>query len=172
MLPPGSRNAKNARNETNHSQHNKLLWKHLLAIILLRCYPGTSWAFSKWVEAFAIQSTETEALATLLVNEIICRYGIPTYLYQGTNFNTSKLMAAVCKTLGIEQTRTSSYHPQGNGQVEHFNRTLETMLARVVSDHQRDWTFLACCLLTEQFSMKQLALTHFISLLGALLPFH
>ena len=47
-------------------------------------------------------------------------------------------MAAVCKLLGIEQTRTSSYHPQGNGQVERFNRTLEAMLAKVVSDHQRD----------------------------------
>ena len=96
--------------------------------------------FSKWVEAFAIQSTDTETLATLLVNEIICRYGTPSYLHsdQGTNF-TSKLMAAVCKRLGIEQTRTSSYHPQGNGQVERFNRTLEAMLAKVVSDHQRDW---------------------------------
>ena len=48
-------------------------------------------------------------------------------------------MAAVCNFLGIKQSHTSSYHPQGNGQVERFNRTLEAMLAKVVSDHQRDW---------------------------------
>ena len=84
--------------------------------------------FSKWVEAFAIQSMETEALGTLLVNEIICRCGTPTYLHS-ENF-TSKLMAAVYKTLSIEQTWTSLYHPQGNGQVERFNRTLEAMLAK------------------------------------------
>ena len=70
--------------------------------------------FSKWVETFSVKSTDTEILATLLVNEIICRYGAPSYLHsdQGANL-TSNLMAAVCKHLGIEQTRTSAYHPQG-----------------------------------------------------------
>lgn len=96
--------------------------------------------FSKWVEAFPLQSTEMEILATLLVNEVICRYGTPSYLYsdQGTNF-TNNLMAAVCSLLGIEQTHTSSYHSQGNRQVECFNQTLEAMLATVVSDKRHDW---------------------------------
>ena len=34
---------------------------------------------------------------------------------------------------------TSSYHPQGNGQVEHYNQILKAMLAKEVSDHQHDW---------------------------------
>ena len=98
--------------------------------------------FTKWVEAFPVKSTETDTLATLLVNEIICRYGVPSSLHsdQGANL-TSNLMAAVCKHLGIEQTRTTAYHPQGNGQVERFNRTLESILAKVVSDHQTDWDY-------------------------------
>ncbi len=45
----------------------------------------------------------------------------------------------MCRLLGIEQTRTSAYHPQGNGQVERFNRTLEAMLAKTVSENQRNW---------------------------------
>ena len=96
--------------------------------------------FSKWVEAFPIQSTDTETLATLLVNDVICRYGTPSCLHsdQGTNL-ISNLMAAVCNLLGIKQSHTSSYHPQGNGQIERLNRTLEAMLAKVVSDHQRYW---------------------------------
>ena len=98
--------------------------------------------FSKWVEAFPMKFTDTETLASLLVHEVICRYGLPSYLHsdQGANL-TSNLMAAVCKHLGIEQTRTSAYHPQGNVQVERFNRTLESMLAKVVSDHQTDWDY-------------------------------
>ena len=28
--------------------------------------------FSKWVEAFALKSTDTETLATVLINEIVC----------------------------------------------------------------------------------------------------
>ena len=96
--------------------------------------------FSKWVEAFPVKSTDTETLARLLVDEVVCRYGTPLYLHsdQGANL-TSKLMESVCNLLGIEQTRTSSYHPQGNGQVKRFNCTLEAMLAKVISDHQLDW---------------------------------
>ena len=86
-----------------------------------------------------MKATDTETLASYLVNEIVCRYGVPSYLHsdQGANL-TSNLMTALCKQLGTTQTRTSAYYPQGNGQVERFNRTLESMLAKVV-DHQTDW---------------------------------
>ena len=90
--------------------------------------------FSKWVEAFPVKATDTETLASLFVNEVVCRYGVPSYLHSDQDANlTSNLMAALCKQLGITQTRTSAYHPQGNGQVERFNRTLESMLAKVAS---------------------------------------
>ena len=38
--------------------------------------------------------------------------------------------------------RSSSYliiHPQGNGQVEHFNRTVEAMLSELVDENQYNW---------------------------------
>ena len=41
--------------------------------------------------------------------------------------------------MDITQTRITAYHPQGNAQVERFNRTLEAMLAKTVSEHQQDW---------------------------------
>lgn len=59
--------------------------------------------------------------------------------FAGLAYLISNLMAAICTRLGIEQTRTSAYHPQGNVQVERFNRTLESMLTMVVNDHQTDW---------------------------------
>ena len=52
---------------------------------------------------------------------------------------TSQVMTALCKYLGVERTQTSVYHPQGNGQVKHFNRTLEAMLSKVVRENQKDW---------------------------------
>ena len=49
------------------------------------------------------------------------------------------MAVVVGKTLGIERTQTTAYHPQGNGQVERFNRTLEAMLSKVVKENQKDW---------------------------------
>ena len=80
--------------------------------------------FSKWVEAFALRSTDTVL--------VICRYGVPTTLHsdQGANL-TGQVISSLCKRLGIKRTQTTAYHPQGNGQVEHFNRTLDAMLSQV-----------------------------------------
>ena len=57
---------------------------------------------------------------------------------QGSNLN-SEVITSLCKQLGIERTRTTAYHPQANGQVERFNRTLESMLSKVISENQKDW---------------------------------
>ena len=48
-------------------------------------------------------------------------------------------MFALCKRLIINKMRTTAYHPQGKGQVERFNRTLEAILSNVVAENQRDW---------------------------------
>ena len=96
--------------------------------------------FTKWVEAFPIHDTTSSTLATVLVDQFITRYGVPVVLHsdQGANL-CSEVIKAICKLLGMDKTRTSAYHPQGNGQVERFNRTLEAMLAKNVKDNQRDW---------------------------------
>ena len=97
--------------------------------------------FTKWVEVFPLERTDSKTLASALVNEVICRYGVPSVLHsdQGSNF-TSEVMKEVCSLLGIKRTQTSAYHPQGNGQTERFNRTLEAMLAKSVEEHQSDWS--------------------------------
>ena len=68
--------------------------------------------FSKWTEAFPLKSTDSQTLATVLVNEVICRFGVPATLHsdQGANL-TSNLISALCKLLGITQTRTTAYPP-------------------------------------------------------------
>ena len=96
--------------------------------------------FSKWVEAFPIRTTDKETLATILVDEIVCQYDVPSILHSGRGANlTSKVISALCERLGIRCTQTTAYHPQGNGQVERFNRTLEAMLSKMVKENQKDW---------------------------------
>ena len=96
--------------------------------------------FTKWVEAFALKDTTANTLATVLLDEIICRYGAPCTLHsdQGANL-CSSVIQCLCALLGVSTTRTSAYHPEGNGQVERFNRTLEAIIAKTITDNQHDW---------------------------------
>ena len=90
--------------------------------------------FTKWVEAFALPNQEATTIATKLVEEVICRYGVPRELHsdQGSNFE-SKVMAEVCWLLGIQKTRTTPYNPKSDGLVERFNRTLLDTMAKLLT---------------------------------------
>jgi len=57
---------------------------------------------------------------------------------QGANF-CSEVINAMCKLLGIERLQTFAHHPQGNGQIERFNRTIKAMLTKVFQSNQKDW---------------------------------
>ena len=96
--------------------------------------------FTKWVEAYPMKRMDAVSIATVFVNEFVSRYGAPTSLHtdQGKNFDSS-LFKQVCSLLGIRKTRTTAYHPSGDGLVERFNQTVEKVLAHYVSTHHRDW---------------------------------
>jgi transposase InsO family protein len=45
----------------------------------------------------------------------------------------------VCRELGIAKVFTTAYHPQTNGKVERFNRTILNALRTYVAKSQADW---------------------------------
>ena len=96
--------------------------------------------FTKWTEAYPVASVNAEVVADVLVNQFISRFGTPRLLHsdQGRQFE-SELFQETCRLLGIDKTRTTPYHPQSDGQVERFNRTLKVMLSSYTSENQRDW---------------------------------
>ncbi|KAL7839003.1 hypothetical protein SRHO_G00256610 [Serrasalmus rhombeus] len=96
--------------------------------------------FTKWPEAYAVPDQSAVTTAERLVEEFFCRFGLPEELHsnQGRNFE-SQVMAEVCQRLGVRKTRTTPLHPQSDGLVERFNKTLATQLAILTDKHQRDW---------------------------------
>src|SRR6218665_1787640 len=96
--------------------------------------------FTKFVEAIPIANQEATTVAKALVETVIARYRAPLQILtdQKTNFE-GNLFQELLRLLGIDKIRTSSYHPSGNGLIERFHRTLNAMLGKVISSHQRDW---------------------------------
>lgn len=104
--------------------------------------------FTKWKEAFPLADMEASSIAKVVVHEFICRFGVPDTIHtdQGKNFE-SGLIKDICRLLGVKKTRTTPYHPESDGLVERFNRTLIDMLSTAVTDNEKDWDLLLPTLL-------------------------
>uniref|UniRef100_A0A5S6Q6P2 RNA-directed DNA polymerase n=1 Tax=Trichuris muris TaxID=70415 RepID=A0A5S6Q6P2_TRIMR len=97
--------------------------------------------FTKYAEAYGLPNQESGTVADKLVNEFICRYGIPESIHsdQGRQFE-SKLITDLCTKLGIRKTRTTPYRPQSDGLVERMNRSLTALLTAYAYDNPTTWT--------------------------------
>ncbi|GFX28221.1 retrovirus-related Pol polyprotein from transposon 412 [Trichonephila clavipes] len=96
--------------------------------------------FTKWPEVYPIPDQEAPTVAEAVVQHWISRYGVPLQLHsdQGRNF-VSAVLKGVCELLGIDKTKTTPLHPQSDGMVERFNRTMLNNLSLMVSKNQQDW---------------------------------
>jgi len=68
--------------------------------------------FTRYMEAYALQTQTAEEVAKKLVLEFICRFGTPLELHsdQGRNFE-SELVKQVCQLLQIKKTKTTPLPP-------------------------------------------------------------
>uniref|UniRef100_A0A5S6QWV2 RNA-directed DNA polymerase n=1 Tax=Trichuris muris TaxID=70415 RepID=A0A5S6QWV2_TRIMR len=96
--------------------------------------------FTKWTEAYATENMEAKTVAKVLVDNFITRFGPPESVHsdQGRSFEAT-LLAETFQLLGIKKTHTTSYHPQSNGLVERFNRTLLDTLALLSKRSPETW---------------------------------
>ena len=99
--------------------------------------------FTKWPEAFALKDHKAETIASKLVDDVICRHGVPRVIHtdQGRDFE-SNLIKNMCQLLEIEKTRTTAYHPESDGLVQRLNKTLIAMLRSCVDENQKNWDML------------------------------
>ena len=96
--------------------------------------------FTKYAQAYPTKGQQATTVAKVLYDNFFMHYGFPAKLHsdQGRQFE-GKVIAALCDLAGIEKTRTSPYHPMGNGLTERFNRTLINMLGTLDQDQKSDW---------------------------------
>ena len=94
--------------------------------------------FTKWAEAIPMPDQTAARITTELV-KLFSQTGIPEVLHsdQGRNFE-STILRGTLEVFGINKSRTTAYHPQGDGMVERLNRSLLQML-RAYVDTKEDW---------------------------------
>ena len=95
---------------------------------------------TKYAVAVPLRDMTAKTMATTLVEEWIFSFGVPDTLHtdQGTNFN-SEVMKDICQVFMIDETRTSAYHLQGNGQVERFNRVIADTISKYCAEKPQEW---------------------------------
>lgn len=93
--------------------------------------------FTKWVEARALREATANEVTEFLWEDIICRHGCPKKIIsdRGTHFN-NRMMEKLVERCGINHRLSTPYHPEMNGLVERFNRTLCELLAKLGG---QDW---------------------------------
>lgn len=85
--------------------------------------------FSRWPTAIPISNIEAETIADRFYTNWICNFGTPLTITtdQGTQFE-STLFSALANKIGASKIHTTPYHPQANGMVERWHRTLKAAL--------------------------------------------
>ena len=99
-------------------------------------------SFTGWAEASPMPDQTADTVFKTFFREWVSRYGWPNRIHtdQGAQFE-SGLFKRMCDALHVHKTRTTPYRPQANGKVERFNRTMASLLRRLVLEAHspQDW---------------------------------
>jgi hypothetical protein len=81
------------------------------------------------VEAVPVTSITAESVAKAFITGWVSRFGTPLELVtdRGQQFE-SALFRQLSRSLGFHRIRTTAFHPQSNGLLERFHRTLKAAL--------------------------------------------
>lgn len=84
---------------------------------------------TRWTEAIPLETITAKSIAHAFIKGWISRFGVPLFVCsdRGAQFE-SELFKEMSNLIGFHRIRTTSYHPQSNGIIERFHRTLKAAI--------------------------------------------
>ena len=97
--------------------------------------------FSKYVVAYVVKDQTACTATETLRNCYFELIGAPAYLIsdQGKAF-MGHIITHLCDLYGVQKLKTSPYHAQTNGQVEHMNQAIIHMIGKLEEDKKACWS--------------------------------
>ena len=95
---------------------------------------------TSWVEAIPISEITSTAIIKQLDDHWVCRFGPPEVIVtdQGLQFD-SEQFKTYCASIGTKHIRTTAYHPQSNGKVERWHRSLKNSIRAHSDNPSKTW---------------------------------
>ena len=96
-------------------------------------------ASTRFPEAIPLRRIVAPVIVKALI-KFFTLVGLPKVVQsdQGSNF-MSKVFQQVLYQLGIEQVKSSAYHPESQGALERFHQTLKNMIKTYCFETEKDW---------------------------------
>ena len=96
--------------------------------------------FMRYALAVVMKDQTAKTVVKVFYEHFIAVLGVPTKLLndRGVNF-TSTLVEELRAALSIQKCRTTAYHAQCNGQVEHFHQRLFCMIGKLAHYKKAQW---------------------------------
>ena len=97
--------------------------------------------FTRWKDAIAIPNGTTITIVETLEKQVFNYFGLPERIHtdRGAQFE-GQLMKDLCKLWKVDKSKTTPYHPQGNGVVERGNKDLGNSLRSLLLERDdEDW---------------------------------
>ena len=96
--------------------------------------------FTRYALAVVTKDQTAKTVAKVFYEHFIVVFGVPAKLLsdRGANF-MSALVEELCSAFGFQKCRTTAYHAQCNGQVEHFHQTIFCMIGKLSHNKKAQW---------------------------------
>ena len=94
---------------------------------------------TRYADAIPVSSCKAKKITPKLM-DIFSKFGVPKVIQsdRGSNF-MGRFFQQALRQLGISHVASSAYHPQSQGCLERFHKTLKETLTKFCHSNSRDW---------------------------------